>query len=225
MGLDQEKLRLRKIDLRKTHIQVGLEQVLRHRADLISDELAIFNRFLRHLEHRLGLQYREVGSVNLQQDVGTRRNNGFLLSLGVQVRTLHKLMGAPKVSDELADRNSVRVPVIDDRVVQYSCGDSAIILGFGSGQAAVRQWIIVRSDFTNLLLRCRSQILSGLNLRMILNGDLLRVLQTETLDGLSSTRPCSEGGDGEKDEPSILLSHLASSTPMAAVRLETTPIN
>ena len=181
MRLDQQKLRLREIHVGKAHVQIGLEQALGHGGDLIGDELALLDGFLSHLKNRLGFQHAKVSLVDLQQHVLLRSDDAFLLRLRVQVGALDQFVGASEVGEQLSDQQAVGFAVVNDRVVQAAGGDAAVRHGGRAGQASVGLGIIAGAHFADLLLGRQGQILRGLDLRVIRQGDLFRVGQGEHL--------------------------------------------
>ena len=90
-------------------------------------------------------------------------------------------MGAAKIGDQLLDGDAVGEAIVDDGIIQRAGGDAAVVLRFHAGGTAVSVRKIFRAGFSDLRLRDCGQIRSGLNLRVILKGDLLCLLQGEAL--------------------------------------------
>lgn len=172
------------IDIRKSHVQLRLQLIRRHLRDLIGNELPLAGRLLGHPQQGLRSQDAEISLIDLQEHVRARGHHVFFLGSGVQRGAFHKLVCAPEIGNQLADRETVRVFIENSRVVQRSRADSVRIHRFRAGQAAINVGIIRSADFPSLRICGRGQRRCGLNLRMILDGNLFRLLQAESLGGL-----------------------------------------
>src|SRR5246127_2247354 len=129
----------------------------------------------------------------------------------MQVRTLDQFMRAAEVRDELTDRDSVGVTVEDDGIVQRSGRNPAVVFRFNPRQASEDRWIISGTRLGDLRLRCQGHVRSSLNARVILNGNLLRLLQSKTLRGLRQARHGGYRRDHGQNQQAKLHSHWAPS--------------
>src|ERR1700722_7201456 len=134
-------------------------------------------------------------------------------------------MGAAEIRDELSNADAVCITVENDRIVQGTRGDAAIVFGVDARQAAVGERIIVRLDLANLLLGRESQVLCRLNCRMVLRSNLFRFFQAQALGSLRSLRNLwnlsaarlgDQHSDAEQKQHSISLFHRANSAFVVA---------
>ena len=188
MCLYQQQLRLREIYIGEAHIQSGLNLIFLEFGNLISDELAVLHCFLGYSENRLRSQQTVVRLIHGQQHVGARGDYILLRRLRVQVRTLDEFMGASEIGHQLIHGHAVGVSLVDNRIVERSCRNAAVVLRVHCGDAAKSRRIISRARLRNLrLCRCR-QVSCSLNLRMVLNRDLLCLLQVQSAEQIAQGR-------------------------------------
>ena len=116
-----------------------------------------------------------------KQHVGARRDHVFLLRLRVEMRTLGKFVRPAEIGHELAHGNSIGKFVENRRAVQKSGGDAAVVFRIRAGGSAARLWIVKGLNFLHLRGGGGSQLRCRLNLRMVLDGNVFRLLQRQAL--------------------------------------------
>ena len=108
---------MRQIYIGKTHIQVRLEFVFSQRTNLIGDQGAGTHSLFRHPQNSVRLQRIEECLVHLKQYLLLGCDGILRFRPRRHICAGDQVVGAPKVGDELADRDATGGALVDDRVI------------------------------------------------------------------------------------------------------------
>ena len=141
--------------------------------------MASTDRLFRDSEFGVGLERVVEGLIDGELDLCRGRRGIHVGGLGAQRRCCHQVIGAPEVGDQLRQRDSIGKALIDDRVIEVARGDAAAVVRFDGGQAAIRCGIVIGLLLARHLLRSHGQQPVDGDLRIIAQGQRLRVLNRQ----------------------------------------------
>ena len=119
----------------------------------------------------------KIRTIHLEEHVVARGLGGLRRCLSLQARAAHQIRRAAGIGNQLANDHSLAEAVEEPGSGEISGPDPRQVVALGACQIASYVGVISGAILDDLLIGIVNLVLRGLDLRMILQRDRLRLLQ------------------------------------------------